>query len=345
MAVALSTASFGWGRSVAQIVLGIGTSHTPQMTMDPELWEDHARRDLRNPQLIGHDGEVHSYEELICETPPSVLGQLNLVEYRHKHDRAQLGLNSLATQLRDVRPDVVIVVGDDQNEFFGPEGIPAIGIFTAEIARDIPTSSEMLAGLSAGMRQSHWASHSESGYEHLVHAALAEHLTEQLSLGDFDVTRVKQQKPGTSIGHAFNFVRYRLELDAAIPFVPIFLNTYIPPNVLSPLRSYKLGQAIRRAVDAFDEDLRVAIVGSGGLSHFVVLEEFDQEVLRAIGTHDTDSIARLSRTFFRSGTSEVLNWVTAGGALEHLKMQVIDYIPGYRSPAGTGTGMAFAIWQ
>lgn len=330
---------------MAQIVLGIGTSHTPQMTMDPELWEDHARRDLRNPQLIGRDGEVHSYEGLVEEVSPTVLEQLNLAEYRSKHERAQLGLNLLVQQLRDSRPDVVIVVGDDQNELFGPEGIPAIGIFTATIARDVPTLNEDLASLSDGMRQSRWASHSESGYEHRVHSGLAQHLTERLSRDDFDVTRVSRQNPGTSIGHAFNFVRYRLELDRAIPFVPVLLNTYILSNVLSPLRCYRLGQSIRRAVDDFDEDIRVAIVGSGGLSHFVVLEEFDNEVLRAIGEHDTDAIAKMSRSFFRSGSSEVLNWITAGGALEHLRMRIVDYIPGYRSQAGTGTGMAFAIWS
>ena len=155
-----------------------------------------------------------------------------------------------------------------------------------------------------------------------MHSALAEHITEQLSFDDFDVARVQHQNAGSSIGHAFNFVRYRLELDDAIPIVPILLNTYLPPNVLSPLRCYRLGQTIKRAVGNFDERLRVAVIGSGGLSHFVVLEEFDHEVLRAIDEHDEDAIAKMPRSFFRSGTSEVLNWIVAGGALEHLRMRV-----------------------
>ncbi len=98
---------------MAEIVLGIGTSHTPQMTMVPELWEDHARRDLRNPQLIGNDGEVHSFQGLLDGTPSAVIEQLGIVEYRKKHARAQLGLNLLVTPLHEVRPDVVVVVGDD----------------------------------------------------------------------------------------------------------------------------------------------------------------------------------------------------------------------------------------
>jgi hypothetical protein len=47
----------------------------------------------------------------------------------------------------------------------------------------------------------------------------------------------------------------------------------------------------------------------------------------------------------RSGTSESLNWIAAGAALEALDMTVVDYIPAYRSAAGTGVGMAFAIWS
>ena len=51
------------------------------------------------------------------------------------------------------------------------------------------------------------------------------------------------------------------------------------------------------------------------------------------------------RAQLRSGTSEILNWITAAGALEGLAARVIDYIPGYRSPAGTGAGMAFVLWE
>ena len=40
-----------------------------------------------------------------------------------------------------------------------------------------------------------------------------------------------------------------------------------------------------------------------------------------------------------------INWVTAAGALEHLDMELVDYLPVYRSPAGTGGGWGFARWQ
>ena len=46
-----------------------------------------------------------------------------------------------------------------------------------------------------------------------------------------------------------------------------------------------------------------------------------------------------------SGNSEIRNWIATAGAVEHLTMQLVDYVPSYRSEAGSGVGMAFALWQ
>ena len=50
---------------------------------------------------------------------------------------------------------------------------------------------------------------------------------------------------------------------------------------------------------------------------------------------------------FRSGTSETKNWLVVAGMLAEtgLDMELLDYVPCYRSEAGTGSGMAFATWQ
>jgi len=127
--------------------------------------------------------------------------------------------------------------------------------------------------------------------------------------------------------------------------VPVFINTYIPPNVPSAERCYRLGQVLARAVGSWPEDIRVGIIASGGLSHFVIDEELDRRVLDAVVAGDAEPLTTIPRAFMRSGTSEILNWVTAAGALEGLRATVVDYVPGYRSPAGTGTGMAFAYWE
>lgn len=125
----------------------------------------------------------------------------------------------------------------------------------------------------------------------------------------------------------------------------MFINTYYPPNVPSAGRCYSLGQVIRNAVESWANGARVAVIASGGLSHFVVDEDLDRRVLSAIAQHDAGGLCSLSRRQLRSGTSEILNWVTAAGALAGLTPTVIDYVPGYRSPAGTGAGMAFVQWE
>jgi OH-DDVA oxygenase/3-O-methylgallate 3,4-dioxygenase len=125
----------------------------------------------------------------------------------------------------------------------------------------------------------------------------------------------------------------------------VLLNTYFPPNVPSPGRCFALGAAIRRALVAWPGHERVAVMASGGLSHFVVLEEFDRQVLDALRARDSGALSAIPRRFFRSGTSETLNWITVGGMVDGAPMDLLDYIPGYRSPAGTGTGMGFVTWR
>ena len=53
---------------------------------------------------------------------------------------------------------------------------------------------------------------------------------------------------------------------------------------------------------------------------------------------DRESLTTLPGSKLQSGSSEILNWVTAGGALEGLRMELINYVPGYRSEGGTGVG-------
>jgi hypothetical protein len=133
--------------------------------------------------------------------------------------------------------------------------------------------------------------------------------------------------------------------DRIVPIVPVLLNTYFPPNQPTPRRCYQLGRAIRQAVEAWPTSKRVGIVASGGLSHFFVDEALDRRVLELLAKKDVDGIALLPAAQLESGSSEIRNWLAAGGALEHLDMQLVDYVPCYRSEAGTGVGMAFAVWR
>jgi 3-O-methylgallate 3,4-dioxygenase len=330
---------------MAEIVIGIASSHTPQLSSGVDMWLDHAERDRRNPRLLGKDARYHTYDELLATADPNLAQELDPAVWDAKYRRAQEAIEELTVSLGKAQPDIAVVVGDDQRELFRDDGIPSFACFTGAELLDLPLSGEALERMPKGIRAASWAAHADHPEQHPVSATLSSHLAEHLAAEDFDITVFAEQPTGRSLGHAFTFPRYRLGLPATTPIVPVFVNTYYPPNVPSAARCYALGQAVRRAVQSWQESARVAVIASGGLSHFVVDEELDHRVLAGITARDGRILGSLSRSQLRSGTSEILNWIAAAGALEKLSAMVLDYIPGYRTPAGTGAGMAFARWE
>jgi hypothetical protein len=127
--------------------------------------------------------------------------------------------------------------------------------------------------------------------------------------------------------------------------LPVMLNTYFPPNQPPARRCYDLGKALGAALRSWPEDIRVGVVASGGLSHFVVDEELDRGLLRAIADRDEEHLRRIPEGKLQSGSSEIKNWLVAAGALTELSFETVDYVPGYRSAGGTGCGMAFGRWS
>jgi catalytic LigB subunit of aromatic ring-opening dioxygenase len=316
------------------------------------MWLDHAERDRRNPQLLGKDARYHTYDELLATADPALRAELEPGVWDDKYRRCQEAIEALTADLAKARADIAIVVGDDQRELFRDDGIPAFACFTGTELVDMPPAGEALQRMPKGIRAASWAAHSDHEQAHPVQADLSAHIAVRLAADDFDLTVVRQQPAGRSLGHAFTFPRYRLGLPSSTPVVPIFVNTYYPPNVPSAARCLALGRALRAAVESWDPTgsladtaPRVAVIASGGLSHFVVDEDLDHAVLNAITARDGRVLGSLTRDQMRSGTSEILNWVVAAGALENLPATILDYVPGYRTPAGTGAGMAFVRWE
>ena len=144
-----------------------------------------------------------------------------------------------------------------------------------------------------------------------------------------------------------SFVVKRLFDNRPRPILPVFQNTCYPPNQPTPRRSFAIGQAVAAAVRAWGEPAKVAVVASGGLSHFVVDEELDRSLLAALARDDATALTSIPRQRLHSAASEALNWVALGGAMHagRLRMELLAYVPVYRTPAATGGGWAFARWQ
>jgi 3-O-methylgallate 3,4-dioxygenase len=329
---------------MADIVIGIASSHTPQLSSGVDMWPDHAARDRRY-SLLGKDDAFHTYAELLAGADPGIATELLPEVWERKYHRAQVAVDSLSAALAGAGVDLAVVIGDDQRELFVDDGIPAFACFTGAELTDMAPDAETFAKIPLGIQAAYWAVHGEEPATHPVARELSEHIAERLALDDFDLTVFTRQPAGRTLGHAFTFPRYRLGLPAATPIVPVFVNTYYPPNVPSAARCHDLGQALRRAVASWPQDARVAVIASGGLTHFVIDEELDRRVLDCLTARDAEGLRAIPRARLRSGNSEILNWVVAAGALDGLTPTVLDYIPGYRTPAGTGTGMAFACWN
>jgi catalytic LigB subunit of aromatic ring-opening dioxygenase len=329
---------------MAEIVLGVASSHTPQLSSGFELWADHAKRDRRY-SLLGPDAEYHTYEELLENAHPRIEKELDPSVWEAKYQRCQEAIETLSRRLTEAQVDVAVVIGDDQQEMFKDDGTPTFACFLGTELIDFPPDAERLERMPAGVRAASWAAHSDQPERHQICAELSRLVIEALVVADFDPLSFTEQPSGRTLGHAFTFPRYRLGLSPETPITPIFINTYFPPNVPSARRCHALGRVVRDAVASWTSDARVAIIASGGLSHFVVDEELDHHFLSALERSDANALGALKREQLRSGNSELLNWIAAAGALEGRQFTLVDYIAGYRTPAGTGTGMAFVYWE
>jgi 3-O-methylgallate 3,4-dioxygenase len=295
------------------------------------------------------DGRPATYQDLLAVAAPSLAAELAPARMASRHGEALAAMVRLRDALLAARLDVLIVVGDDQKELYHDDHMPSVLIYRGETIANVPNRD---GNLGAGdLKRPEWARRASARYYedseprlYPVHSGLANHLIESLIDAEFDVACANAVPEGQGEGHAFAFIHRRILRDKAIPFVPVFLNTYYPPNQPSPRRCYRLGQAIRNAVERYPQDIRVGIVASGGLSHFTVDERLDGEVIRALKAKDAASLQGLSRERLQSGNSEIRNWICAAGALEHLDMGWVQYCPGYRTQAGTGTGLCFALW-
>jgi 3-O-methylgallate 3,4-dioxygenase len=350
---------------MAKIVGGFGSSHSPLMSLPSNLWSVHAQNDVRNGELVAMPaGKRVTYDELAAQADPAIATMVNLETFDQRVDSIQAGLDELKQRFSDTRPDVVVMFGDDQSEFFFHDNYPTINLYYGETVKLIPrtirenaTEAQIVSARAYG----------DTEMDYPVEANLGEYLIEYLCENDFDVAATKYLKDeyGGSIGpstwyldharstkprrfglpHAFGFPIARWFGGLTPPIVPITINTCYPPNWISAHRAYDLGAAVRKAVDAWDTEKTVAFACSGGLSHFVVDEDLDRMALKGLETADPEILRNLPRHRLQSATTETLNWVAVAGAMGSTKMETITYEPGYRTPAGTGCGCAVGHWH
>lgn len=330
---------------MATIAFAAATSHTPMLLATDETLP----RFVETDQKMKHrdkEGRPVTYADLLEEADPKLARQVAPEHLVARQNVARAAARQLRAAVSGAGLDALIVFGDDQNESYLEDCRPIFAIYYGDTIRNGSTQHTTYSHLPE------WYIKNRAGFfepeaprDYPVHAALARHLIETLCEADFDIAVSKSLRPGEGEGHAMAYVhRHVMQADKPIPIVPVFLNTYFPPNQPSPRRCYRLGQTVRLAVEVFPGDARVGVLASGGLSHFLVDEDLDRAILKALANKDRAFLETLPRNKLHAGSSEILNWVAVAGAAEGLDLAWFDYVPGYRTPAGTGTGMSFATW-
>lgn len=180
------------------------------------------------------------------------------------------------------------------------------------------------------------------------HAGLAQHIGHSLMADEFDMSFF-QDKP---LDHGC-----MSPLSMLCPHEPAWPVSIVPLQVgvlqfpiPSARRCYKLGQALRRAIESYPEDLSVAIVATGGLSHQVHGERagfnntaWDERFLDLIA-NDPERLADMTQAEYAalSGLegAEVIMWLIMRGALSASvrKLHQAYYLPSM-------TGIATVVFE
>jgi 3-O-methylgallate 3,4-dioxygenase len=233
-------------------------------------------------------------------------------------------------------------------EMFDDGLIPAMSVYRGETIPNAFPREEEIAKMPPGIPIAIPGHIPPQGATYPGLPDLGKHIIETAISEQFDVTSMGRLPDGVEhIPHAFGFVFRNIMADKAVPTVPVVLNTFYPPNQPSVARCYDFGKSLLRAIEGWKSDARVALIASGGLTHFVVDEDVDNAVMDALRSRKIEGVAKLGEPIFQAGTSEIKNWVPVAGAMADLGYEpnVIDYVPCYRSMAGTGNAMGFVYWK
>jgi aromatic ring-opening dioxygenase LigB subunit len=284
------------------LVAAVAASHAPNILLEPgDEWEEFMRLHYRMAPGA-------------AAAKPSVEAQQKL------RREAENAFGVLRADLEAARPDVLIVVANDQfvNFFFG--NIPTFFIALAEEVEGRFTRHEF-----------HYRNHRElgrtilrAGLERGIDFAFGEHVELQ---------------------HTQLVPLHFLLPEPAIPILPVYVNTWVDP-LPTPGRCYRVGELIREIADR--EKDRIAVLATGGLSHFPgsprigeIDTEFDHGLLEVLRAGKGRALSGYTlEQLQKAGDSEFLNWMVLLGAVGEAKAASTFYVPDQ-----VATGWGFASWK
>lgn len=223
-----------------------------------------------------------------------------------------------SSRLAELQPTSVVIVGADHYMLFGTNCLPSFLIGTG----DVDGPLDALPGLRRGVIPDS--------------APLAQHIAEHGSATGFDWAVARALTVDHAVGIPNQLIVEPLrEAGGKVGTIPVYLASGVDPYIRLT-RAVQLGRQIREAIESWPDEERVAIIGSGGISHWVgtadmgrVNERFDREILDYATRGDVDGLASLSDAYILenggNGGMEIRNWACAMGALNGARGEVIDY--------------------
>jgi hypothetical protein len=178
------------------------------------------------------------------------------------------------------------------------------------------------------------------------HPGLANHIAEHTLRSGFDPAFSHQLE----LDHGIMTVYYELDNEMALPLVPIVQNCAVPP--LMPVRrAYEFGRAVGDAIRSYTGLQRVAIIGAGGLSHFIgnprvgdIEEDFDRWFLERLEKGELEEILDMPDSEIElagNGNHEMRSWLAVAGAVAPTNATTLAYEPVHPWI----TGMGVALWE
>jgi hypothetical protein len=333
---------------MAKVVGVINTAHTPFCYMAPERWN-----------------EVRANRSLRSDVPMDTLEE-NLA----KKERIEKGFATLREQFAQMRPDVVVVCGDDQLECFDFNNFPSFAVYVGEEFEGHTSNRDAGFGRGGGAPGTGGgvatAERVAPSMQRVIgHPDLGKAILLGVMKRGFDPAFcMDMPKPEKGIGHAI-LRPWESVTNHETPVLPVLLNCYYAPQPTA-MRCYEFGKAMKEAIEDYPEDIRVVIVGSGGLWHTpgakeaYLDEDFDRAALKFLGEGDIKGMAKLFDDYQipdgdqsqyigerarqatgmpgfggpQGGTRETCNWITAAAAADGKPETIVDYIPVYASPVG-----------
>lgn len=231
------------------------------------------------------------------------------------------------------RPDVAVIVYNDHANAIDMDVVPTFAVGTAE---------------NYEVADEGWGQRNVPPV--IGHPALSEHLVRSLVDEEFDITMLHQLQ--VDHGLTVPLSVYCPDPGDSWPclVVPLLVNVLQYPQPTAA-RCLKLGEALGRAIRSFPEDLKVAVFGTGGMSHQLagaraglINETFDRMFLEAVET-DPQKLASISREEYveQAGSEgiELIMWLIMRGALGDGLTRVHD---AYHVPA-SNTAAALALFD